>query len=100
MRSAIVMSGVASFSPYRRSRGSQAISAASPASARRTRHAWQIGASGSSLISQPARTGIASSRSPTSNRAMRVLAWPRSPRKTTSCPLRMAFSSWGTTVSS
>ena len=31
---------------------------------------------------------------------MRVLACPRSPRKITSWPERMAFSSWGMTVSS
>ena len=31
---------------------------------------------------------------------IRVLAWPRSPSKITSWPARMAFSSWGTTVSS
>ena len=33
-------------------------------------------------------------------RITRVLAWPRSPRRMTSWPARMAFSSWGTTVSS
>ena len=31
---------------------------------------------------------------------MRVLAWPRSPRRMTSCPASRAFSSWGRTVSS
>ena len=31
---------------------------------------------------------------------MRVLAWPRSPRRMTSWPARRAFSSWGSTVSS
>ena len=39
------------------------------------------GASGSSLSSPPATTGTRSSSSPTSSRARRVLAWPRSPRK-------------------
>src|SRR5216110_2610489 len=39
MRSAIVMSGVASFSPYRRSRGIQTISTAPPFSAIRARQA-------------------------------------------------------------
>ncbi len=44
--------------------------------------------------------GIHSSSSPTMERITRVFAWPRSPRRMMSCPARMAFSSWGTTVSS
>ena len=44
--------------------------------------------------------GIHSSSRPTMERITRVLAWPRSPRRMMSCPARMAFSSWGTTVSS
>ena len=39
---------------------------------------------GSSLISLPATMGIHSSSRPVSERIMRVLAWPRSPRKMTS----------------
>ena len=59
------------------------------------RAAWAvglIGASGSSLSSPPATTGMCSSSRPTSSRARRVLAWPRSPRKQMSWPARMAFS--------
>jgi hypothetical protein len=52
------------------------------------------------LISEPAITGIHSSRRPTMERITRVLAWPRSPSRIMSCPARIAFSSWGTTVSS
>ena len=44
--------------------------------------------------------GIHSSSRRVSERIMRVLAWPRSPRKTTSWPASRAFSSWGITVSS
>ena len=33
-------------------------------------------------------------------RMTRVFAWPRSPSRMMSCPARMAFSNWGTTVSS
>ncbi len=63
--------------------------------------AWRdTGAYGSSLISDPATTGIHSSRSPVRDRIMRALAWPRSPRKMTSWPASKAFSSWGRTVSS
>ena len=58
------------------------------------------GAYGSSLISLPATIGIHSSSSAVSERIMRVLAWPRSPRKITSWPASSAFSSWGRTVSS
>jgi hypothetical protein len=66
--------------------------------ARRRGHAPlpEIGANGSSLISEPASTGIHSSSSEVSERMMRVLAWPRSPSRTMSCPARMAFSSCGT----
>ena len=57
MRSAMVMSGVASFSPYRRSRGSQSMGVSSPSAAIRSRVASRMGASGSSLSSEPATTG-------------------------------------------
>src|SRR3990170_147437 len=60
----------------------------------------QIGPKGLSLISQPATAGISSSRRFTSERITRDFACPRSPRKMMSCPERMAFSRWGTTVSS
>ena len=59
-----------------------------------------IGASGSSLSSPPATTGMTSSSRPTSSRASRVLAWPRSPRKQMSWPARIAFSIGGMTLSS
>ena len=44
--------------------------------------------------------GSHSSSRPTRDRMTRVLAWPRSPSRMMSWPARMAFSSWGTTVSS
>jgi hypothetical protein len=52
------------------------------------------------LISLPAMIGIHSSSRPVSERIMRVLAWPRSPRKITSWPARRAFSNCGSTVCS
>ena len=58
------------------------------------------GAYGSSLISLPATIGVHSSSRLTSERMMRVFAWPRSPRKITSWPASSAFSSCGSTVSS
>ena len=58
------------------------------------------GVYGSSLISLPATIGIHSSSRPVSERIMRVLAWPRSPRKITSWPASSAFSSCGITVCS
>src|SRR4051812_39521457 len=72
----------------------------SPFSATSARATGLIGAYGSSLSSPPRTTGSASSSSPISSRAIRVLAWPRSPRKTRSCPARIAFSTDGRTVSS
>jgi hypothetical protein len=100
MRSAIEVSGVASFSPKRVSRCTQAMGVSSPSANTRSR-AWRdTGLYGSSLISLPATIGIHSSSSSTSDRIMRVFAWPRSPRKMTSCPASTAFSSWGRTVSS
>jgi hypothetical protein len=100
MRSAIDVSGVASFSPNRSSRCTHEIGVSSPWCSTRSR-AWRLtGWYGSSLISLPATIGIHSSSRPVSERIMRVLAWPRSPRKITSWPARMAFSSWGSTVCS
>src|SRR5215210_1853640 len=58
-----------------------------------------IGAYGSSFSSPPRTTGIESSSSPTSSRAIRVFACPRSPRNTRSWPARIAFSTDGRTVS-
>jgi hypothetical protein len=58
----------------------------------------ETGSYGSSLISEPATIGIHSSSRPVSERIMRVLAWPRSPRKITSWPASSAFSSCGMTV--
>ena len=94
------MSGVASFSAYRRSRWIQSTGVTSPASATIARAAALIGANGSSLSSPPRTIGIHSSRRLTRVRARRVLAWPRSPRKTMSWPARIAFSIAGMTVSS
>ena len=94
------MSGVASFSPYLRSRDSQSIGVASPSSATIALPAGLSGAKGSSFRWPPRTTGMTSSSSPTSRRARRVLACPRSPRKTRSWPARIAFSMAGRTVSS
>src|SRR6266581_4732409 len=62
MMSAMVTSGVASFSTKRFSRGIQARGVLSPSAAIFSRQARQMGFRGSSLISQPARTGISGSR--------------------------------------
>jgi hypothetical protein len=72
----------------------------SPRSATRSLACRDTGWYGSSLISEPSTMGIHSSSRPVRARIMRVLAWPRSPRKITSWPARRAFSSWGRTVSS
>ena len=72
----------------------------SPASATRSLANRETGWNGSSLISECATIGSHSSSRPTSERIMRVLAWPRSPRRMMSCPASRAFSSWGSTVSS
>ena len=74
MRSAIEVSGVASFSPKRRSRCTHSIGVSSPRSATSTRACWEIGAYGSSLISLPPMIGIHSSSSAVSERIMRVFA--------------------------
>ena len=94
------ISGVASFSLYRRSGVSHTSSTESPSFATRYLHAAQIGTSGSSLISHPAMAGTTGSRSELRERAMRVFACPRSPRKMMSWPERIAFSICGTTVCS
>src|SRR5438874_9073015 len=59
--SAMVTSGVASFSTNRLSRGIQAMGVLSPSPAIFSRQARQMGLNGSSLISQPATTGISGS---------------------------------------
>ena len=98
--SAMVTSGVASFSTYRSSRVSQAIRVRSPSSRKISRQALQMGAKGLSRISQPAMYGMCSSSSLTSRRMIRVLACPRKPRRIKLCRERMAFTICGTTVSS
>src|SRR3990172_5795220 len=100
MRSATAVSGVASFSENRRSGRIQVTGNRSPSSATRARQAAQIGRSGESLISQPVTTGVSSSSSSTSRRISRVLAWPRSPRKTRSWLASRALSTAGITLSS
>jgi len=74
MMSAIVTSGVASFSTNRSSRDSQAIGVASPCSAISSRPYLEIGSKGSSLTSLPAMIGISSSSSVTSWRRIRLFA--------------------------
>ena len=73
----------------------------SPWSATRSRAYCESGANGSSLTSRAGddrdRRRRAGGRS---CRSMRVLAWPRRPRKSMSCCDRMAFMICGTTVSS
>ena len=64
------------------------------------RQRWQIGASGSSWISQPAMYGDHSSSSPPMVRISRVLPWPRSPSRTMSCPASSARWTSGSTLSS
>ena len=94
------VSGVASFSPYRSLRCTHDTGRSSPASARRSLANRETGWNGSSLISEWATMGSHSSSRPTRDRMIRVLAWPRSPSRITSCPASTAFSSWGRTVSS
>ncbi len=74
IRSAIAVSGVASFSPNRTERCTQAIGASSPCSATRERPCNETGSYGSSLISEPSMIGIHSSSRSTSDRIMRVFA--------------------------
>src|SRR6266511_273170 len=78
MISAIVTSGVASFSTNRTSRGSQAIGVPSPRSPISSRPYFEIGSKGSSLTSLPAMMGISSSSSVTSWQvaALRLAAEP------------------------
>src|SRR5262245_26719645 len=71
----------------------------SPCSSTTARPAGLIGAKGSSFSSPPRTTGSHSSSRSTSSRAIRVLAWPRSPRKTMSWPATIAFSTAGMTLS-
>jgi len=76
MMSAIVTSGVASFSTKRDSRGSQAMGVCAPCSVTSSRPNFEIGANGLSFTSLPARIGISSSSSVTSWRRMRALRLP------------------------
>src|SRR2546427_3116248 len=71
LMSAMVTSGVASFSTKRDSRGSHAIGVPAPCSATSSRPNFEIGANGLSFTSLPARIGISSSSSVTSWRRMR-----------------------------
>ena len=97
MRSAIDVSGVASFSPKRRSRWTHSIGVSSPLSATRS-WAWRDTGSIRVVVDLGAGDdGSHSSSRPVRLRIMRVLAWPRSPRKMMSCPARRAFSSCGRT---
>ena len=98
MRSATLVSGVASFSAYRSSRCRHSTGRSSPSSAARRRDSTVIGSNGCSPSSDPARTGDHSSSRPTRLRRRRVLPWPRSPSSTTSWPASRARSSWGMTV--
>ncbi len=100
MMSAIVTSGVASFSTKRDSRGSQAMGVCAPCSVTSSRPNFEIGANGLSFTSLPARIGISSSSSVTSWRRMRLFACPRRPSRMKLWRDRTAFTSWGMTESS
>ena len=100
IRSATLVSGVASFSAYRSSRCRHSTGRSSPSSAARRFDSWVIGSYGCSPSSAPAITGVHSSSRPTIVRSSRVLPWPRSPSSTTSWPAIRARSSCGMTVSS
>ena len=99
-RSPTLVSGVASVSAYRSSRCRQLTGRSSPVSAASRRQRTHTGANGSSLISQPATTGLHSSSSVIRVRISRVLPCPRSPSSTRSWPASRAPSSIGSTVSS
>ena len=98
IRSPTLVSGVASFSPYRSPRGRQTTARSSPCSAARRRQRAQTGANGWSLISHPATAGVHSSSRPVRVLISRVLPWPRSPSRMTSCPAMRARSRCGSTV--
>src|ERR1700683_270222 len=98
IRSPTLVSGVASFSPYRSLACRQLTGRSSPSSAASRRQRAQAGAEGGSLISQPATTGVHSSSSPDRVRISRVLPWPRSPSRMMSCPAIRARSRCGCTV--
>ena len=85
IRSEMVTSGVASFSPYRRDRPIHSMGVSSPCSDTRSRARRLTGAKGELLISQPAITGRYSSSSEARARRIRVFACPRSPRRMKSC---------------
>ena len=100
MMSAMVTSGVASFSTKRDSRGSQAIGVSAPCSVTRSRPYFEIGANGLSFTSLPARIGISSSSNVTSWRRMRLFACPRRPSRMKLWRDKTAFTSCGMTESS
>ena len=72
----------------------------SPSAAILSRQARQIGFRGSSLISQPAITGISGSRMLMRPRRIRLFAWPRRPRRMKLWRESRALTICGTTVSS
>ena len=74
IRSATVTSGVASFSKNRSERCSHCIGVESPFSVIKSLAKRERGFKGSSLISEPATTGMYSSSNSIILRAMRVLA--------------------------
>jgi hypothetical protein len=94
-----VVSGVASFSTYRSSRLTQTMGASSPASSKSLLPSGEMGFRGLSR-SSVARAGISSSRRPVRLRRIRLLAWPRVPRRMKFCLARMAWTRAGITVSS
>ena len=98
IRSATLVSGVASFSAYRSSRCRHSTGRSSPRSAARRFDSTVIGSNGCSPSSDPAMTGDHSSSRPTRLRSRRVLPCPRSPSSTTSWPASRARSSWGMTL--
>ena len=98
--SAMVTSGVASFSKNLSLRCSHSIGVASPFSAIKSLANLEIGAKGSSLISEPATKGIYSSSNCIIKRASFVLACPLKPNKLILCFDKMALSISGITVSS
>ena len=100
IRSATVTSGVANFSKNRSSRCNHAMGVLSPCWAISSLAYLLMGASGSSLISEPSTTGTHSSKSCVIWRAKRVFACPRSPSKFMLWPERMARSTSGITVCS
>ena len=98
--SAIVTSGVASFSKNLSLRCNHSMGVASPFSFITSLAYLEMGARGSSFISEPATTGIYSSSNCIINLANFVFAWPLSPSKLILCLERIALSNSGITLSS